>query len=193
MRASLLRARLAAWSMVFVLYAVVTSPTHAITYTKYDTVGEWLVQIAVDPQTDQFLFCYTIVSCKNGILLGPTISAGLRFSVLLMKEDWNIPKNAEYEVSIRVDKNRPMRGSASSTDGKWVEVLVSDELELFNQMRKGQSLTVEANQAKFFFGLYGTYRALGRLLDCAEDSIARRGSSNPFGGSSSGQTANPFQ
>ncbi len=146
-------------------------------------VGNWTVGAFSDDSTGQFSYCAAWVTYNSNIALSFDIYSDYSWAVFFQNPQWKLTTNAQYPVTLTIDRNASMNINATAVDTATVAVPLDDSEDLFNEFAHGDQLTLStAGGANLPFLLTGTAKVLPKLLVCvrAHDAKAVAQSSNPF-------------
>lgn len=139
--------------------------------------------------------CYATAEYKSGITLGLAINENYQLEVLMWNDEWSLTVDDEYSVDLSVDRWGAHRGDAWAFQTGAVSITVKDNTGLYEQLQRGDLLTISARSGEFRFDLGGTFKALDATLECTDEGVKLAGqdSADPFsGGSQSASSSDPF-
>lgn len=150
------------------------------------SVGNWRIESR--DQADVGRFCGATAQYNSGVTL--IFSQTERdFSVNLFNDQWAIPQNAEYRVSLNVDNRLAVEARAVALPPNGIRIGYEGyPRTLVEALRYGYALTIRAQGGEFEFSLDDTIRAL-QVLDACVNSRTRQ---NPFAGTTE-HAENPFE
>lgn len=157
---------------------------------KRISYGTWKGGIYINDKTGEFSHCVVSANYKSGITLLFSVTRSINWQVGFSKKTWNLTVGNKYQVRYQVDRHKVFSGTARAVTKKLSTIKLPATARLFNQMRRGRVLRVEAGDDLLKFNLTGTKRMLSRLLRCAKRnkylvvnrtlSSSGSGSDNPF-------------
>ena len=152
--------------------------------------GSWTGGIYINDKTGEFSHCVVSANYKSGITLLFSVTRSINWQVGFSKKTWNLKVGKKYRVRYQVDRHKVFSGTARAVTKKLSTIKLPATARLFNQMRRGRVLKVEAGDDLLKFNLTGTKKMLSRLLRCAKRnkyltvnrslSSSSSGSDNPF-------------
>jgi hypothetical protein len=146
--------------------------------------GVWAGR-AHPPNGGPFTHCTINAEYQNGISLTFFITRDYRFGIYMFSAAWSLTKGDSYDVAYAVDGGRRSAAKARAVTGNGVMIDLSAARGVFDQLKAGAVLLIEAAGGSFRFDLGGTNAALERLLVCVNRNLQVAGRS-PGGGSVAG-------
>lgn len=181
----LLRIAIVASAMLFIPF----KDAEASRYQRI-SYGSWKGGIYINDKTGEFSHCVVSANYKSGITLLFSVTKSINWQVGFSKKTWNLTIGKKYKVRYQVDRQKVFSGTARAVSKKLSTIKLPATARLFNQMRRGRLLKVEAGDDLLKFNLTGTKKMLSRLLRCAKRnkylvvnrslSSSGSGSDNPF-------------
>ncbi len=147
-------------------------------------IGNWSGGGYTHTETGEFSHCAASADYENGITLVFSIDRHLSWAMGLFSEQWKMTEGDSYPVRYRIDRSGTHDGIATVVSPSQVKIPLPGDDRLFNRMRQGQLLTVEAAGQTMKFDLNKTGQMLATLFDCAKywDRSYVKPSENPFSG-----------
>jgi len=147
--------------------------------------GNWLGGAYRDTTTGKFNHCAISGDYQSGIILAISITADYDLQLALGKTSWQLTSGDIYDVALSVDQRFLGTFAAYATDAQSVLVHIGNNADIFDSLRYGQTLVVNAQKETFYFDLMGSNLALQKVKDCVDLATAfSDGQSNPFDGNS---------
>lgn len=110
------------------------------------------------------------------------LTSGNEVLLSLAHEDWEIPSGDTYSIPVSVDGYDlglfPARAGRSSV----LHINTGQNTEIFDRLRQGRELVVDAARERFRFNLDGSARAMDALRDCVYARGKPEKDTNPFAG-----------
>ena len=180
--------------IAIVASAILLVPFKDAEASRYQRIsyGTWSGGIYINDKTGKFSHCVVSANYKSGITLLFSVTKSINWQVGFSKKTWNLTVGKKYRVRYQVDRHKVFSGTARAVSKKLSTIKLPATARLFNQMRRGRLLKVEAGDDLLKFKLTGTKRMLSRLLRCAKrnkylvvnsslsSSRSGSGSDNPF-------------
>lgn len=132
-----------------------------------------------------FTHCTIDADYENGINLTFYVTRDYRFGIYLFSAAWSLTKGDSYDVAYAVDGGRRTAARATAINNTGVVIDLSAVRGIFDRLKAGAVLLIEAAGGSFRFDLGGTSAALERLLVCVNRNVQVAGRS-PGGGSAGG-------
>lgn len=132
----------------------------------------WFLASYRAQNTGQFSHCAANVSYNSGITLFFSINNRTVWNIAFSNRAWNLNKGDTINLQYYVDNGRPNAGTANVSGPDFVVLTLPDNAQLFQQMRAGQILYVNAAGQSFQFRLDGSSVVLQALLRCASSGGA---------------------
>jgi len=156
--------------------------------------GVWAGQ-AHPKNGGRFTHCSINADYENGINLTFFITRDYHFGVYLFSAAWSLTKGESYAVVYAVDGGRRIAAKAKAVSNNGVVIDLSETRGIFDQLKSGSVLLIEAAGGNFRFDLGGTYAALERLLVCVNRNlqVAGPGGGGPFAGGGQGRATQPAE
>ena len=178
--------------IMIVAAALIVFPFKDAEASRYQRIsyGSWKGGIYINDKTGEFSHCVVSADYKSGITLLFSVTKSFNWQVGFSKKTWNLTIGKKYRVRYQVDRHKVFSGTARALTKKLSTIKLPATARLFNQMRRGRLLKVEAGDDLLKFNLTGTKRMLSKLLRCAKRnkrlvvnrslSSSGSGSDNPF-------------
>ncbi|MEW6435730.1 MAG: hypothetical protein AB1508_01005 [Pseudomonadota bacterium] len=150
---------------------------------SHQSIGNWTLAAVSDDSTGQFAYCTAWVTYNSSIVLSFYIYADYSWAASFQDQQWKLTPNAQYPVTLTIDRNTPVNVNATAIDATTVAVPLEGSEATFNEFIHGDMLTLAtAGGANLAFRLSDTTRVLPRLLACARahESQTVAQSTNPF-------------
>jgi hypothetical protein len=141
-------------------------------------------------ETGAFNHCAASAKYKNGIFLTFMVGKSFVWKMSFASPKWSLTTGTEYDVSYRVDDKPAYFTRARAVADNQVRLELKDSTPLFNALRRGRTLYVNAQGTDLAFNLTDTSMMLDYLLKCVANGGAKPASAvaatpNPFGTPSS--------
>jgi hypothetical protein len=150
-----------------------------------EQVGQWAVGSYSTDQSTNFSHCAAGYVGTGGILLMFSISANYSWGMGLQNKNWRLKPGNQYSVRYWVDTNDAEYGMAIATSSDQVLIPLKDNVSLFNNFQRGNTLFLSAQNSDFSFSLKDSSRMLTYLLECVKAGGLKppivATSPNPFG------------
>lgn len=150
-----------------------------------EQIGQWAIGAYSSDQSANLSLCGAGHIDGSGILLMFSISVKYNWSMFLTNKNWRLKSGNQYSVRYWVDTNEPEYGMAVATSPDTVTIPLKDDVALFNNFRRGNTLFLSAQNSDFSFSLKDSSRMLTYLLECVKAGGRKppivAASPNPFG------------
>lgn len=142
-----------------------------------------------------FTHCTINAEYENGISLSFFITRDYRYGIYLFSAAWSLTEGDSYDVAYAVDGGRRTAAKAKAVTNNGVKIDLSNTRGVFDQLKSGAVLLIEAAGGRFRFDLGGTNAALERLLVCVNRNlqVAGPGGGGSVGGAGQGRTTQPAE
>jgi len=135
--------------------------------TQTISYNGWNLSVYRDQNTRQFTACSAGVRYNSGVHVLFNIGVGQRWQMGFGNPAWNLTRGQTINIQYYIDNASPRSGVADVIGKDLVNMLLPDNVQLFQQMRSGQVLYVNAAGQSFQFNLTGTSVVLQTLLRCS--------------------------
>lgn len=129
------------------------------------TVAGWSVG-AYDDGKGRFSHCAMSTLYRSGITMFYSVSGNYSWRVGWSHPSWRFEKGQKVTLAVFVDGSGPFTLEAVARDKDLAFAELPAKAALFDLMRKGYKMTVEAEGRSYGFNLDGTYAALTEILEC---------------------------
>lgn len=130
--------------------------------------GPWEIQAYTHDETGLFSYCAASAFYQhNNTQLYFSLYRDYTMTIAVQDFSGRFPENAEFPVTLRVDRRQPFFGTAYTTDSQWAFVTLTQMDRALDAMRRGQILVVEGLYGNLSYALNGTFRALENTYNCA--------------------------
>lgn len=153
-----------------------------------EEVGVWLVEAYTNRDGTDFDHC-TMSAIYDDTALIFYIDRDFYWAIGLANDKWKLTKGDEYNVDIHVDKGKVARRVARVRDTDWVDIDMGNSDDLFEDLRRGETLHIDTPGRGFSFNLVGTFQGLSALYDCVDRHTREAYQANPFAGPPSADAA----
>jgi hypothetical protein len=142
-----------------------------------------------------FTHCTINAEYENGISLSFFITRDYRYGIYLFSAAWSLTEGDSYDVAYAVDGGRRTAAKAKAITNNGVKIDLSNTRGVFDQLKSGAVLLIEAAGGRFRFDLGGTNAALERLLVCVNRNlqVAGPGGGGSVGGAGQRRTTQPAE
>ena len=123
-------------------------------------------EIAAYDANGHFSHCVMATPYKSGITMFFSISRDYTWRVAWAHPSWKFAKGQSVEVAVSVDGIGPFTLNAVATGPELAIAELPPKGAIFDVMRKGYMMTVQAVGNTYRFDLEGTYAALTEVLSC---------------------------
>lgn len=157
-----------------------TGPVGAAKIESFDIRG-WEIEVYTNDRTGKFSNCVAVAEYRNGMVLGFQIMEDFSWNMALFELPMKLRDGQKVEVSYQIDRGSVRRATGTAPERDFIIMPLPDEVELFDQFRRGRMLRVELGGKIASFRLDGTAAMLSALLECAnrhQDTVAE---TNPKG------------
>jgi len=156
------------------------------------SIGNWTLAAVSDDSSGQFAYCTAWVTYNSNIVLSFYIYADYSWAASFQDQQWKLTPNAQYPVTLTIDRNAAVNVNATAIDATTVAVPLEGSETMFDEFIHGNMLRLStAGGANLLFRLSDTTKVLPRLLVCARahESQAVAQSTNPFAAPGANNTA----
>jgi hypothetical protein len=115
----------------------------------------------------RFSHCAMSAPYRSGITMHFSISGNYSWRVGWSHEAWRFAKGQSVNLALFVDRRGPHHLRAFAVNEHLALAELPDNAAVFDLMRKGYRMTVQAEGRTYGFDLDGTYAALTEILSCA--------------------------
>ncbi len=129
--------------------------------------GTWKGGVYINDKTNEFSHCAVSAAYKSGVTLFFSVTRRQKWQVGFSKKSWNLTVGKIFSVRYQVDRRQVYSGKAKARTKKLAVINLPGSSRLFNQMRRGRLLKVEAGDDLLKFNLTGTSNMLTKLLRCS--------------------------
>jgi hypothetical protein len=136
--------------------------------------GNWQGSAFFD-NSGHFTHCAMSASYGETLFLF-SINNSYHWTMGFANPQWNLEVGKVVPLRYYIDRGSVMDAKATVIGKDIVSIELQSTASLFERMRKGWTLYLQAEGKDFTFSLEGTYRALDTLLNCAHTQIAGIGS-----------------
>lgn len=153
-------------------------------------LGGWKIGAYSNDRTGEFNHCAAGISYHSGIFLFFAIGRDFGWSMNLANSSWQLQVGSRYPIRYQIDRGPILSGTAIVNDEKMVEIELLDSKALFQLLKAGRTLYVDAAGETFGFDLTNSSKALDAALRCTSTLVANESRSiNPF---ARAESSNPF-
>lgn len=128
----------------------------------------------------RFSFCLVGAEYDDGIALRIGLDPTFNLFVALESPAWRLVSESRFPVRLVVDDRWSADTTASAVGGRDVMIIVGEDWNGIEALRRGRVLHVEAQRETFSFALIGTAVALKAAARCVLDRSGQSGTSDPF-------------
>ncbi len=119
----------------------------------------------------RFSHCQMSAKYRNGSKLIFGLEPNKSMSVGVLHPSWNLKKGNTLQVRISIDNRTALWSTAKVIRPQHIAAFFKANSRIYNMMRRGRRLAIEAGGTVLKYSLRGTSRALIRLLDCTVSGI----------------------
>ena len=116
--------------------------------------------------TGTFSHCGISRTFDNGATLVIQTNPERFTNVALVREDWTLEPEAESPVRLSIDGGFERTLGAVAAEATVLVIPTGDDEDLYQALRRGNTLTVETPMGQWQFPLVGTARSLNALREC---------------------------
>ena len=148
----------------------VSSDIHAQTNKVYAfSSGNWTGTAYY--KAGRFSHCQMSAKYRNGSKLIFGLEPNKSMSVGILHPSWNLKKGNREQVRISIDNRTALWSTARVIRPQHIAAFFKANSRIYNMMRHGRRLAIEAGGTVLKYSLRGTSRALIRLLNCTINGI----------------------
>ncbi len=161
------------FAIIATVAALVAAPAAAQTQTGRFVSGNWRGQAYFSDQ-GRFTSCSMYARYRSGISLYFGLTRNARFRVGFWKPEWELDEGSRHRVALFVDRQPVFQGTAKVVSLRGASMVLVDlplARPLFNRLRGGYVLHVDAPRGRMGFSLAGSNAALVQLIRCVASRI----------------------
>ena len=118
--------------------------------------------------TGSFSHCGISRTFDNGATLVFQTNPQRFTNIAVISEDWTLEPQAESPARLRIDDGLERTLGAVAAEATVLVIPTGDDEELYQALRRGNTLTIETPTAQWEFPLVGTARSLNELRACVD-------------------------
>lgn len=157
--------RLALMSLTALCMATGAARADVIPGTERNVLG-W--DLAAYDRAGRFSHCGMYASYRSGITMHFGIYDNYQWSVGWSHQSWNLTPGQEVRIALYVDGIGPHNLTAVARSKHVAYADLPARAGVFDLMRKGYQMSVNAQGNQYRFNLDGTYAALTELISCVD-------------------------
>ncbi len=155
------------------LFIMLVAPAFAQTTTIASSqFNAWNISSFRYQNTGLFSHCAASAPYRSGILLLFSINERMEWTVGFANPRWRLNEGSNINLQYYIDNDRPISGSAFVSSPSLLLMRLPDDRHLFQRMRAGRILYVNAAGYSVQFALTGTSIVLQTLLSCVSSNGA---------------------
>lgn len=167
-----LRRALGLWTVGFWLAWI--GAAGAAKIESYDVKG-WEIEVYTSDRTGKFNNCVAVAEYRSGMVLGFQIMEDFSWNMALFDVPVKLREGQKVDIAYQIDRGAVRRAKGEAPDSDFIVLPLPDDVDLFDQFRRGRLLRVEIAGKVASFRLDGTAAMLSALLECAnrhQDTVA---------------------
>lgn len=130
-------------------------------------VKGWDIEVYADDTTGKFTNCVAVAEYRSGMVLGFQIMEDFSWNMALFDVPVKLREGQKIDVAFQIDKGSVRRMTGAVPEQDFIILPLPDDVEMFDQFRRGRLLRVEVAGKVASFRLDGTSAMLSALLECA--------------------------
>jgi hypothetical protein len=164
------QAALTAATLIGVLLSVDVSIARTV---KAFRIGEWSGVATIDDQTKRLSQCSAGSTNPRGISITYVVNDRYAWSLIFSNPIWNFSPGFLLSLTLTIGDQKFYNERALFSSQHALQVQLRDSLALFDTVRRGRMLQVQARGFGFDFDLNASDEVLASLVDCVDRHTAR--------------------
>ena len=141
---------------------------------KAFTVQSWSGSAFVNDKTRQFEYCSAASKNESGMTMSYSVDRQWAWKLAFSSPNWGFAAGHAFNVTLKIGEEEYRSQRALVTGERNFEMQVGDPIALFERLRTGRNLRVQAGGLSLVFDLVDSDEAIYALVRCVVQQMPRR-------------------